>query len=256
MATTNIDSLPEELQICIFEFLESPPPSILNARQEPTLELTRAPLHPLKDIASVSKRWRRIALPLLFRDTCIRLDIPLKPEWTACPACGELLSGHPSMSQAAPQSIEPYHMNMMKLINERIWVLHERPNVNNVVEAPLSHVLATAIWAARICHAVQDFLDFVSNTGLQSSIKSIILMSDCMVSTKTHRFLHEGADGEWRYPAAAATWDHIFTMLDPDRVAIIAPPTELACLTNASIDTFCDWLVRISAMFRACAYCA
>ncbi|CZT24414.1 uncharacterized protein RCC_10140 [Ramularia collo-cygni] len=72
-----ISHLPEELLLSIFALLDNKPPSITKSRQEPSLELTWSNIHVLKDISSVSRSWRRITLPLLFRFTR-SLDDPTK----------------------------------------------------------------------------------------------------------------------------------------------------------------------------------
>lgn len=75
MSTSSpIERLPEELLLSIFELLDSEAPSVTKSRQEPSLELTTSDVHGYKDLSSVSKRWRRIVLPLLFRYSKISLE--------------------------------------------------------------------------------------------------------------------------------------------------------------------------------------
>lgn len=38
-----------------------------------------------------------------------------------------------------------------------------------------------------------------------------------------------------RYDASAAMWQHLFSVMDPQRVAIVAPPMVLAFFCNALI---------------------
>lgn len=74
MSTQTLNDLPEELLLSIFEHLNPSPPSIIKSRLEPSLELTYSETPTLKNISLVSRRWRRIALPLLFRYSRLRLD--------------------------------------------------------------------------------------------------------------------------------------------------------------------------------------
>ncbi|TKA73263.1 hypothetical protein B0A55_06620 [Friedmanniomyces simplex] len=77
---------------------------------------------------------------------------------------------------------------------------------------------------------------------LASKIESFVLVTERMLSGKFDRFPHRaGADRDWRYRCAAAFWQHLLSELDPLRIVVLAPPTDLACLTNCAIDTFGDW---------------
>jgi F-box-like len=66
-----IELLPNELLTQIFGFLDSPKPSSSESvlHDEPNFELTKSDNAPLKAASSVSKRWRRGTIPLLFRHT-------------------------------------------------------------------------------------------------------------------------------------------------------------------------------------------
>lgn len=64
---TTIEMLPNELLSNIFGFLDSPKPSTSALRDEPHFTLTQTGDVDLKAISVVSKRWRRLILPLLFR---------------------------------------------------------------------------------------------------------------------------------------------------------------------------------------------
>ena len=101
--------------------------------------------------------------------------------------------------------------------------------------------ISTAIWASRFYHALQDFLDFIDHNQLASYVHSFTLISDKMFNDKLGRFPHKSGSVDWRYPAAAAFWQHLLSKIRPSRITIIAPPIEIACLTNATIDTFGDW---------------
>lgn len=231
-----MDSLPEELQLYIFEFLDSAPPSAIKARQEPSLNLTSSSRHVLKDISYVSKRWRRISLPLLYKHAFFRLDRPPRPEWGECKACGKF---------RGKVECERYHVEMVQAMNQFASNLRVPSSMTNAVSfspsddvAYRSYEFSTAIWANRMYHALDDFLRFIQSKGLTSAVRSFVLVSDRMLSGKSGRFPHESGQGEWRYPASAAFWHHLLSVISPGRIAAVAPPTELACLMNASIDTF------------------
>lgn len=72
--TSPIESLPEELLLSIFSHLDSSPPSATESRQEPNLEITSRTTHVYKDLSSISRKWRRVIIPLIFRFSRIHLN--------------------------------------------------------------------------------------------------------------------------------------------------------------------------------------
>jgi hypothetical protein len=64
---TTIQMLPNELLSNVFGFLDSPKPSTSALRDEPHFTLTQTGVADLKAISLVSKRWRRVIQPVLFR---------------------------------------------------------------------------------------------------------------------------------------------------------------------------------------------
>jgi len=65
--STSINSLPNELLSNIFGFLDAPQPSASALLDEPIFELTHAEVANLKTLSLISKRWRHIVLPMLFK---------------------------------------------------------------------------------------------------------------------------------------------------------------------------------------------
>ena len=253
MASKGVASLPEELLLSIFECLDSTPPSELRARQEPSLQFTNATRHTLKDLSSVSRRWRRTVLPLLFKNARIRLDIPVRTAWLNCPHCPPILGEASSDGDIGRSQAHPDHVSMIAAMHARKDAVKESTNSEEVDEDVITttttpanfhhrpNEASTAAWAVRLHHAVTYFLDFMINAQLSSSIRSMALSSGQMLQGKLGRFPHLSGSREWRYSAAAVLWQHLLSNIDPDRIVIVAPPTELALLLNATIDTFGDW---------------
>lgn len=229
-----MEKLPEELQLHIFEFLDSRPLSEVNARQEPSLALTTSTHHDLKNASYISRRWRRIVLPLLFKHARLRLDVDPRNHWENCQACARSPGVLPC---------QPYHTEMAEIMNRSIagdsTSRRSFSPSDNVMYR--SHESATAVWANRMYHALDDFLAFLQSASLLSAVQSLVLVTDRMLAEKSGRFPHESGQREWRYRASAAFWRHLLSHISPNRIVTVAPPTELACLMNASIDTFGDW---------------
>lgn len=147
-----IDRLPEELLLSIFEFLDSEPPSVIKSRQEPSLDITSSNIHSLKDLSLVSRSWRRIALPVLFRYSRLCLDEP---------------GGAGSLD---------------------------------------------------------DFLDFSRNNDLHITSIVTLTSKDSINPDNTPDF-----------------WPPLLEGTNPSRIVIVAPPADVARLTECTIDLSTEW---------------
>lgn len=238
MPATTIASLPEEILLTIFEYLDSPAPSKLKARLEPTLSLTsddENDHHILKSISQVSHIWRRITLPLLFRFSRLRLDIPQRAEWSRCPACGD------SSSTSAAIPVDETHMSFFTTAVESIE--NRSGGDESTPSRDRSFTLSTIHAAARLHHATTDYLTFLRMHNLPGAVLSLVLLTNRMIEESQLRFPHRmAATTDYRYRAAAELWHQVFSVIPKlKRCVIVAPPADLACLTNCAIDLFGDW---------------
>lgn len=233
-----MDTLPEELQLRILEYLDAAPPSELKARHEPSLNLTLSSSHPLKNVSAVSKNWRRISLPLLFEHVCLRIDRPTRESWLDCCLRDGSSLKHQDSDTPPPANIDQYHRDVLCAsprtaadmdLTPSLW-LRKMRSANNADE----HEQGTKVWAARIYHASKDFITFITANRLEKRILSVVLVSDGMGCAKVGQ-LPSPVLYDWRYEAAAAMWQHLLSIIDPQRLAIVAPPTELACFCNSFI---------------------
>lgn len=245
----NLNSLPEELQLLILEFLDSSPPSSSRLRQEPCLALTDSEDRTLKSLSLVSKRWRRLSLPTLFRYARLRLDKPPPAHWNACPACNEsaVATGKDDTpGRLGLGDIDQYHVDMVSASRlQRVVDLKFGQTEAEIYEGSRSAATAlpstTLTWISRFYHAALAFIEFLQDNDLTTTVDNFVLYTDRMLEAKLHRFPHEAADKDWRFPASAAFWAHLLAVIDPSTITILAPPLDLACLTNCAVDTFGDW---------------
>lgn len=156
-----MDRLPEELQLRILEYLDSGPPSESRARQEPTLGLPRSEHHSLKEVASVSKHWRRLTLPQLFRHAHFQIDIPVQKHWKEC-----CLHDDSTLRVDAPRDTPPgvdaYHSEMIQTLS-RTTGDTQRLSAQSRTRSKTTddvHEYDTKVWAWRIYHAMKDFVGF------------------------------------------------------------------------------------------------
>lgn len=229
-----MDSLPEELQLRILEYLPSAPPSETRARHEPRLELTAAEVTPLKQASCVSRALRRIALPILFHHARLRIDGAVRPHWLRCCLLDEHTLKHQLSKAPATEGEDQYHLDMV------IYSPGGRESTDPALRKTKSttgldtYESDSAIWASRMYHASKDFLDFITANRLQTRISSFALLSGSMALVKNVPTVWSGRR-DWRYHAAAAMWQHILSIVDPTRITIVAPPQELACFCNTFI---------------------
>ena len=251
----SINALPEELLLLIINFLDSPSPSSCKLRLEPSLSLTHSPERALKQLSLVSKRWRRLVLPALFVCTRLRLDAPPDIGWNTCRVCDEAAistagpyAPHQREGNASPA--DDYHAEMVTAALAQCNASlragrsdDEAQQMGEIAFATKERLLpSTALaWIPRFYHPMLDFIRFLREHDLAKIVDSFVLYTDQMLGEKLHRFPHEVADKDWRFPASAAFWAHLLTVIDPSTVTILAPPIDLACLTNCAIDTFGDW---------------
>jgi hypothetical protein len=251
----SINALPEELQLSIISFLESPSPSSRKLRLEPSLSLTDSPDCTLKHISLVSRRWRRLVLPTLFVYTRLRLDAPPDFGCNACRVCDEAVIS--TSATRTPHQLggnvpptDEYHAEMITAaLTQCDESLRggrsddEAQQMGEIAFATKERLLpSTALtWIPRYYHACMDVIRFLQNHDLTKVVDSFVLYTDQMLGEKLHRFPHEVANKDWRFPASAAFWAHLLAVIDPTTVTILAPPIDLACLTNCAIDTFGDW---------------
>lgn len=233
-----MESLPEELHLRILEHLDSVPPSELRARQEPSLKLILSDSHPLKNVSLLSKHWRRIVLPLLFRYACLQIDGQIQSSWLKCCLYDGTTMKFGNAENSPPANVDQYHLDMLRAsprtaadmdVTPSLWLRKIRSANNADV-----YEQTTKAWASRVYHASKDFLSFVIAHRLEKRISSLILLSGSMGTTKVGQ-LPSPILYDWRYEASAAMWQHLLSILDPRRIAIVAPPMELACFCNSFI---------------------
>ena len=229
---TTIDQLPEELQLHIFAYLDSEAPSHVKRRHEPSLDLTVSTTKDIKNISLVSQRWRRIALPLLFRHARVRLDALPRPKWEECRGCLSYASVHWATSKnetSAQSDIATYHTtdHAVGVVTNDFWNANERLGTWSGLS-----------WESRFFHRSDDFIRFVQRHSLP--IESFVLYTGKLLQ-HVGRYPHRSPAAADRFKASAVLWQRLFSAIQPTRLLILAPPAELAYLTNAAVDLFGEW---------------
>lgn len=211
-----MDGLPEELQLRILEYLDSTPPSELKARQEPSLNLTRSQHNSLKNSSGISKRWRRIALPLLFKHACLRVDRPVRKRWIKCCLYDDTTPKHRLSDSPPLADVDQYHLDMQLDFSDTDGDTEDMLNDKQEQE--------TRALALRTYHASKDFITFVTTNHLGDHVSTFVLLSDITNTAEVRKL--PGPLGKkhmlaWRYEASALMWQHLLSVVHPLRVTIV-----------------------------------
>ncbi len=236
-SASSIALLPEEVLLQIFTYLDREPPSLRNLREEPSIQLFSSDIRPLKHSSCVSTTWRRVVLPLLFKVARLRLDAPSPPQWLDCRICGPVALSCRSNSTDPPireTSVDQYHRDIVEEAMAYFRKQEHEAEGTTVSGLQLSGSIMFS-WVPQLHYGLSDFLRFVNANDLESTIQSLIVVTGPTPSSKFDRFPHTDTDRGWRYRCSAAFWAHLLSTLDPTRIAILAPPMDMAFLTNCAI---------------------
>ncbi|KAI1322148.1 hypothetical protein F5Y16DRAFT_53651 [Xylariaceae sp. FL0255] len=167
-----MDKIPAEVLLEVFDYLAGPAPSTERLHHQPHPDLFAARVfespRPLQSVSLVSKSWRTLSLPALFRHV----------HW-----------------QPSIQSLSHFTLNPIPLLDFL--------KKNNLVHYVETFTLST------------DYVDpVVINQGLTPQIRSV--------------------DLDW-------LWTTLFSVVDPLRFMLMAPPSTLAALTSRRLDIDDNW---------------
>lgn len=240
----SLTTLPEELQLEILEHLASAgAPSERKARHEPSLELTMSANRPLKNLSCVSKHWRRISLPTLFRYARLRLfDTVEADPWPDCPACSV---------RALTGRVENNHSDDIDSLGNidrahRLTVAYLREFYQSGAdfdpEAKKRNVSRLIGCVRSLHHSPAGMVDFIKRNDLNGRVESLVVVSG------QHTALGSVSVSNWNHPAAFkeaihGLWWRLLDAADPRRIVIVAPPRELAPLAGCTLgDLENEWV--------------
>lgn len=241
--------IPDELVLHIISFLDARPPSQVKERHEPSLSITDSEIHPLKDLSCVSHRWRQIVLPLLFQHTRIKLGAVEHSHWRNCPTrCLEVLGQDTERGfvYIPTNTLNSSHRPENDISGaEHFDMLHGDDQLSDFTTSaskPVQQASDPAIqWQWQIpqlYHHLDDFVSFIIEHDLVSNILSFILITHPVLPVALFRHLDkEQGNLEIRYRAVEAFWNRLLHTINPERVAILAPPIDLTCLMNFGLQT-------------------
>lgn len=225
-----MNRLPDELCLQVVEYLDVDPPSVVNFTKEPKFGLTISDCSPLKTLSTLTRQWRRIAFPALFRFCSLHLGD--ETEWVVLDG---LLLHH---LESHKEHLNEREQRIASTLRE---CLHgQRQKTDDIVQIlDDDEVLKTASrqWLPRFPDAQDAFLRFVIENELHRVVESLTI----------YTLLESEPNPQIGWPNLASRfsrhfWVKLFTAIDPARLVIAAPPATLATLSGSSVETTDGWL--------------
>jgi hypothetical protein len=209
---TTIASLPPELLSHVFSYFASAPPSDARLNDQPGVDMFKSSATPLKTVSLVSKQWRAVVLPVLFRHVLWAFD-----RW-------DLLLVEPGQNRDAVDGL-PF-----------LRFLHQN-DLGRHVDS-LTMIVGNSMKGITRRAELGRILDLAGSSGSSSGSLSSLRDNDTPKDAKTELFLSTS-----RYPQIvnrAATynednnwvWDLLFGLMDPRRITLVASPQMLASLLS------------------------
>jgi len=199
-----VDALPPELLCHIFSYLDAAPPSETRLHDQPKTDMLSDSETPLKNISHVSKRWRDIVLPALFRHAVWEYD-----RW-------DLMLVEPGQN-LNPVTALPF-----------LHFIHEN-NLGRYVDS-LTMIVKNSMGAMTRRAEFGMGLDPLepsdsSANNRVSDAKTELLRSGTRFPQIQNRAATYNEDNNW-------LWELLFSLMDPRTITLIASPQMLASLLS------------------------
>ncbi|KAF2025342.1 hypothetical protein EK21DRAFT_104015 [Setomelanomma holmii] len=228
-----MDSLPNELLIQIASHLDIQSPSVVRFSHEPSTNFTEADTIPLKLLSSVSWRWRKIVLPMLFR--CSRIALDKEPEWV--PVDARLVdSMQTQLATLSNHEFRIYYQMCNKFKSSSTFAYEEAfddllINLCRVQDGDeFLKAVPPTIWLPHLPKTFKNFIEFVVKYDLKHHIKSLVVQTE-----KEYELRHVSSADAPLARTVTEIWDQIFRHLEPTRLVVAAPPATLAGLLDVQV---------------------
>jgi hypothetical protein len=234
-----MDSLPNELLAQIAAQLDISAPSIAKFAHEPSAQLTCSESAPLKSLSRVSWRYRKIVLPILFKYS--RLELDPTPQWV--PLDARLIeSMQHQLTTLSNHELTIYHKMRSKFKSSSVFAFDEAfddllINLCRVQES--DNFLKTApsiLWLPHLSGTFEAFERFVAQYALKHHIKSVVVHTE-----REYELRHVSTADAPLARAVAEIWAQVFSVLEPTRVILAAPPSTLAGLLDTQMVSADTW---------------
>jgi hypothetical protein len=234
-----MDSLPNELLAQIAAHLDVDAPSITQFAHEPSTQLTCSESSPLKSLSQVSWRYRKVVLPVLFKYSRVELDP--SPQWV--PLDARLIENmQHQLTTLSTHEFMIYNKMRSKFKSSSMFAYDEafddllinlcriQEDDNFLKSAP------SILWLPHIPGSFTDFERFVAQYALKHHIKSVVVHTE-----REYELRHVSTADAHLARAVTEIWTKLFSVLEPTRVVVAAPPSTLAGLLDTQMVSADTW---------------
>lgn len=239
-----MNTLPNELLIQIASHLDNEAPSNTKFAHEPSIKLTSCDLTPLKSLSQVSWRYRKITLPILFQYARLALD--QEHRWVLVDA--RLVdSMQTQLTALSNHEFMVYHKMRSKVKSSSAFAHNEAFDYLLTHLCPIQQgdeVFKAAPkihWLPQLPQTFETFSRFIEQNNLKHHIKSLVVITD-----KEYELQQIDIDEAPLARAVATIWTQIFSVLEPTRVVVAAPPTTLAGLLDSQVLSSDIWAFNMN----------
>ncbi len=234
------DTLPNELLTQILSYagaLDNEPPSALNYKADFPLAFVPTLEHPWRKLSQVSKRWKKIALPMLVENSCVSL-VTSRKQARVSRELLLLLKNRLKLSEAAIPRI------LADLDGaQKTTVGYDRIELDTNFLGRLRRGENQLAWIVSLHHKVDAFLRFIVRHSLQEHVKGLTIHS-FPIAPQNSNVRESLFKKEVRL-----MWKRIFNVIKPARLTVIATPAQMMELTNSRVDTLDTWAFSVMYHF-------
>jgi len=211
---TTVASLPPELLSHIFGYLASAPPTNTRLNDQPTVDMFNRSDTPLKTVSLVSKKWRAVVLPALFRHVVWAFDrwdlLLVEPGQNKDP-----IDGLPFLRFLNEHDLGRHVDSLALILGNSMKGITRRAGLGRTLDLAGSGSGTSS--------------SSISNAGDGNSTahdaKAELLINGSRYPQIVNRAATYNEDNNW-------VWELLFRLMDPRRITIVASPQMLASLLS------------------------
>ncbi|KAH8896510.1 hypothetical protein GQ53DRAFT_743653 [Thozetella sp. PMI_491] len=218
-----IDSLPTELLAQIFSYLTEPPPSTSRLHDQPEPHLLRSEHQDLKNLSLVSRRWRAISLPVLFRHVQWSFDrwdlLAVEPAQESDP-----VAALPPLAFLRANDLGRHVESLTLMVSDSLQGMWRLAEAGSSPDAPTFSSARSAMGSTSGSSSRHgDLFDNRSDQGEETRHPDI--------ATRAATYNEQN---NW-------VWEMLFGLMDPRQLNIIASPRILASLLSRMLFLGDSW---------------
>ncbi|KAL2353601.1 hypothetical protein BJ546DRAFT_103675 [Cryomyces antarcticus] len=280
-----LNELPDELLLQVIDYLDAEPPSFSRLTQEPNLNLTVSGDCPLKALSTVSKVWRNLVLPVLFKHVrlCDSLrnastwlnhgaeavldfgvDWSMLPRRTTMWVQAKLSASTDNDTRKCLELLEfPKPTDMRKGFPHSLGKIQCQKEDESAIQYDFQSL---GLYGARFLYhwlpafqfQISLFLCFVARCNLSLRIESLVVTTNERSPGSSMVDASSGRDAKCRSILGEChdAWYRLLSAISPTQIIVVAPPTSLGSLISGLVEDGDAWAfsdMRLHLLELRCA---